>query len=80
MEKSKRVKRDIKREAGDGDDKSTDRPMLDEEQSLGEDVEETPTNKQNKRSPLRKVSLRNCQLNYIINRYICFFGNLHPGY
>ena len=58
MEKSKRVKPGIKREAGDGDDKSTDRPMLDDEQSVGEDAEETP-NKVNKRSPLRKVSLAN---------------------
>ena len=56
MEKSKRVKRELKREAGDGDDKSTDRPMLDEEQSNGLDVDETPKDKNSKRSPLRKVS------------------------
>ena len=70
MEKSKRVKRDIKREAGDGDDKSTDRPMLDGEQSPGEDVEETPNNKHSKRSPLRKVS---CQLNFN-NSTICWLS------
>ena len=58
MEKSKHGKRgDIKREAGDLDDKSTDRPMLDEEHS--EDADKSPKDKHLKRSPLgKKVSQR----------------------
>ena len=51
MEKSK-LKRELKREAGEGDDKLNDRLMAD-----GSDVDGSPDTKQSKRSPLKKVSL-----------------------
>ena len=51
MEKSK-LKRELKREAGEGDDKPNDRLMAD-----GSDADGSPDTKQSKRSPLKKVSI-----------------------
>ena len=52
MEKSK-LKRELKREAGEGDDKLNDRPLAEN----GSDAEGSPDTKQSKRSPLKKVSI-----------------------
>ena len=52
MEKSSKLKRELKREAGEGDDKN-DRLMA---ENLS-DADESPDTKQSKRSPLKKVSI-----------------------